>query len=445
MIELSITAKNAAPPPPATPVSGAARGGFARAFDAVSDDPSPALPPASTAAEPRQGDAADGKNLPADAAAPADHAPAAPAKPTTARRHAKATAEPVAPSDAAAVTATAAKSPSPDSDDTPTDDGTTDGDADKAAPIMAFMAMPAAPILIDPSRLPTLAPRDAASMLVGTSSPATPVALDPNLTSVTAPATLPATSAPTATTALPGFELLDPGMPARATPAPTDPTGVTAPRIEAHGDTPRFAIAAAMVAADPATLAVQPARQAFATALAAFSARALAHDDDGSDPQQPIAGFAAPTATNLLQSAVQQVAAADQGALDPRHDRGLNGMIDHIEMLRDDANARDTRIRLTPDALGTVDVALRRDGDAVHVRFSSANEATRLVLNDAQPRLAALAEARGVRITGSSIDSGTHGGGQQQPQPRTESPRPVRAPRAAVATDTDIPGDQRLA
>jgi flagellar hook-length control protein FliK len=120
-------------------------------------------------------------------------------------------------------------------------------------------------------------------------------------------------------------------------------------------------------------------------------------------------------------------------------------MIDHIEMLRDDANARDTRIRLTPDALGTVDVALRRDGDAVHVRFSSANEATRLVLNDAQPRLAALAEARGVRIAGSSIDSGTGGGGQPQPQPRAESPRPARATRGVATTETDIPGDQRLA
>jgi flagellar hook-length control protein FliK len=67
------------------------------------------------------------------------------------------------------------------------------------------------------------------------------------------------------------------------------------------------------------------------------------------------------------------------------------------------------------------------------------------VLNDAQPRLAALAEARGVRIAGSSIDSGMSGGGQPQPQPRTESPRSARAPRAVAAADTDIPTDQRLA
>jgi flagellar hook-length control protein FliK len=233
-------------------------------------------------------------------------------------------------------------------------------------------------------------------------------------------------------------------MPSPAANTPADPTGATAPRIEAHTDAPHFDLALAPVVVDP-TMTVQPARQAFATALAALSVPAKAPDDDGTDAPQAIPGFAAPTAGTLLQAAVQQVAAANQGALDPRHDRGLHGMIDHIEMLRDDANARDTRIRLTPDALGTVDVALRRDGDAVHVRFSSANEATRLVLNDAQPRLAALAEARGVRIAGSSIDSGAdRGGNQPQPQPRTESPRPARTPRVAATTDTDTT-DQRLA
>ncbi|MES2044968.1 MAG: flagellar hook-length control protein FliK [Pseudomonadota bacterium] len=437
MIELSITTRNTAPPPLATPVSAGAPGGFARAFEAFTDAPRPAGP--------RQRDAADGKDLPADAANAADKAPV---KLAPTRRNAKAITTPLPPGDAAPIAPTTAKSSSSDADDASADDSAadTDTDTDKAAPIMALMAMSVAPILVDPSSLPTLAPRDAASILVGASSPAAPVAPDPSLAATPAPVALAATPAPTGTTALPvGFELLDPGMPAKHANAPTDPTGVTAPRIEAHGDTPRFAIAAATVAADPAILAVQPSHQAFATALAAFSARALVHDDDSGDPHQPISGLAAPTATTLLQTAVQQVAAGDQAALDPRHDRGLHGMIDHIEMLRDDANARDTRIRLTPDALGTVDVALRRDGEAVHVRFSSANEATRLLLNDAQPRLAALAEARGVRIAGSSIDSGASGGGQPQPQPRTESSRPARAPRAVAATDTDIPTDQRLA
>jgi len=435
MIELSITAKNAAPPPPATSVSGVAPGGFARAFEAITD--------ASHPAEPRQDDAMSGKELPAD---PADKAPT---KPASARRHTKSPAEPIPPDGAVPLAPIVAKPTSPESDDALADTATT-GDTDKTAPIIAVFAVPVAPIVIEPAKLPSGAPRDAASAIMAATPQTAPITLDPSLATPPASGTPPVTQAATGTTALPAaFELIDAGAPAKAANILTDPTGVIAPRIAAHTDTPRFAVAAATLAADPATIAVQPARQAFATALAALSTqaslRAQARDDDSDGSSQPIGGFAAPTASTLLQTAVQQVAASDQSALDPRHDRGLHGMIDHIEMLRDDANARDTRIRLTPDALGTVDVALRRDGDAVHVRFSSANEATRLVLNDAQPRLAALAEARGVRIAGSSIDGGTGGGGQPQPQPRTDSPRPARAPRAAMAVDTDIPTDQRLA
>lgn len=451
MIELSITTRNTAPSPLASPVSGGAPGGFARAMEAISDAPQPSPP----VAEPRQGDADGGKELPAGAA---DAAASTPARPVAARRHAKATAEPAPPGDVPIVALP--PKPASGSDDAAVDADTTSDEADENAPTVLFFAMPATPIVIDPAQLQASAVRDTEQGLGGAALPvalgesATPVAIDTGLTATAARDTLTVTSAPNgAPVPAVAFELLDPGTPAKVSGAPADPAMATAPRIEARTDTPHFAIAGATIPADPASVAVLPARQAFATALAALSmqasTRARARDDESADSLQPIAGLVAPTAGTLLQNAVQQVAAGDQAALDPRHDRGLNGMIDHIEMLRDDANARDTRIRLTPDALGTVDVALRRDGDAVHVRFSSANEATRLVLNDAQPRLAALAEARGVRIAGSSIDSGAHGGwaggGQSQPQPRTESPRPARAPRAVAATDTDIPTDQRLA
>jgi len=447
MIELSISARNTAPPPLATPASGAGADGFARAMDAVSDT-SPSAP---TPAEPRQGDADGGKKLPLDATDRAGE----PARPATARRPARPAVDPAAPTvvPAIVVTATtaspiAAKS-SDDADDAPADGDDATDDAGTATPIIAFFAAPAAPIMIDPARLPATAPRATNPAIAAATAQAAPAPLDPNLTAAPTAATPAITSAPASAGALPAaFELLDAGSPARAATAPAEPTAATAPRIAAHSDTPRFAIAAAALVSDPATITAQPARQAFATALAALSVRAALRDDDRGEPPQPIAGLAAPTADTLLRSAVQQAAASDQAALDPRHDRGLHGMIDHIEMLRDDANARDTRIRLTPDALGTVDVALRRDGDALHVRFSSANEATRLVLGDAQPRLAALAEARGVRLAGSSIDAGTPGdagnGGQPQPQPRTESFRPARA-RRAVAAETDIPSDQRLA
>lgn len=452
MIELSIKTRNTAPPPLATPVSAGAPGGFARAMDAISDAPQPSPP----ITEPRQGDADGGKELPAIAAEPAASTPA---RPVAGRRHARATAEPVPPLGALPFAPPTAK-PSSDSDDAAVDADTSTGEADKNAPTITFFAMPATPIVIDPAKLPAPAFCGADPGIAGAAlpvaraapaAPAAPVALDASLSAASTLDALTVTPPPKSTTTpAVAFELLDPGTPAKVTSTPTDPAEVTAPRIEARTDTPRFTIAGATTTTDPASVAVLPARQAFATALAALSiqasTRARARDDESADSLQPIAGLVAPAAGTLLQNAVQQVAAGDQAALDPRHDRGLHGMIDHIEMLRDDANARDTRIRLTPDALGTVDVALRRDGDAVHVRFSSANEATRLVLNDAQPRLAALAEARGVRIAGSSIDSGANdawgGGGQPQPQPRTELPRPARA---VAAADTDIPADQRLA
>ena len=410
-------------------------------MDAASAAPSPA--PA--AADPRQGDADSGKDLPVDGTdrggKPARAATA------TARRHAKPDTGPAMPR-AAPTDALVAAQFSDDTDDTSSDANKTSDDTSAAAPIIAFFAAPAAPIVIDPAKLPATVPSGAAAAVAAAGAQAAPVTADPCLAATPTAGASAAPPAPAPASALPfpaGFELLDAGAPAKAVAAPADPTA-PAPRIEPHADTPRFAIAATPVVTDPATVAVQPARQAFATALAALAVRAPARDDDSGEPQQPIAAFAAPTADTLLQAAVQQAAAGDQSALDPRQDRGLHGMIDHIEMLRDDANARDTRIRLTPDALGTVDVALRRDGDAVHVRFSSPNEAARVVLADAQPRLAALAETRGVRSAGSSIDSGTGGGGHQpQPQTHTGPSRPARAARATAAADTDTPTDQRLA
>ena len=63
-------------------------------------------------------------------------------------------------------------------------------------------------------------------------------------------------------------------------------------------------------------------------------------------------------------------------------------MIAHIETLRDNADAGDTRIRLIPDALGTIDVAVKRDHDTLHVQFTAEQATTRTLIQDAQPRLA---------------------------------------------------------
>ncbi|MBW8786083.1 MAG: flagellar hook-length control protein FliK, partial [Novosphingobium sp.] len=106
--------------------------------------------------------------------------------------------------------------------------------------------------------------------------------------------------------------------------------------------------------------------------------------------------------------AVQLVAKpgqAERQALDMGRQDWPQKMIDRIEALRDDANANDTSIRLKPDALGRIDVSLRTHADgAVTVRFAAEQPTTRALLADAAPQLNAAAEARGIRLTGTSVD-----------------------------------------
>jgi len=189
----------------------------------------------------------------------------------------------------------------------------------------------------------------------------------------------------------------------------------------------------------------QPAGQTFAAATAAALAN---HDrrtrDEDRGEGRGISGLAAAAqADSAARPVVQATSVAKHPALDLRDDRGLHGMIDRIEMLRDEANARDTRIRLVPDALGGVDVSLRKDGETLHVHFTADTQATRALLTDAQPRLAELADARGVKLGQTSVDAGAGGNAEHaRQQQRAASPR---APASASIPAADTTHDQRLA
>ena len=173
----------------------------------------------------------------------------------------------------------------------------------------------------------------------------------------------------------------------------------------------------------PQVMAAAPARpagQVFAAAL--HAARTQASEERSGDPvSAPV------TATPTTVTAPPQVVAA---SVDPRQDAGLHTMVDHIERLRDLANAADTRIRLVPDALGGVDIALRREGEAVHVHLRTDTAHAAHLLAEAQPRLADIAEARGVRIAGTTIDS--NGGSAGQPASQQQGQPAPRQPAAAV-------------
>ena len=140
------------------------------------------------------------------------------------------------------------------------------------------------------------------------------------------------------------------------------------------------------------------------------------------------AGLAGTLATAHTAPPIQPVAEAQRTPLDMRRDDWTQALIDRIDTLRDAANATDTRIRLVPDALGKIDVSMRKDADTVHVTFTADVPATRAMLADAQPKLADLAQQRGLRLGQSSVDAGASGDGQQRQAPAPSTPtRPARA------------------
>lgn len=141
--------------------------------------------------------------------------------------------------------------------------------------------------------------------------------------------------------------------------------------------------------------------------------------------------------------AVAAAADVQQGALDMRRQEWMGQMVEQIEALRDAGPARETRLSLSPEALGKVDVSIRQDGDRIHVHFATETQAARQLIADAQPRLAELAEARGVRLGQTSVDSGGAGQGSRERQP--DLPPQSFAPRAPEAPDAIPETDDRIA
>ncbi|MBI0475930.1 flagellar hook-length control protein FliK [Sphingomonas sp. MA1305] len=302
-------------------------------------------------------------------------------------------------------------------------------------------------------RLATEAPAQAGSPVPSASSP--PAAKAGSPVPPTDTASLPLPDA----TALPGVD----ASPV-ATAAPAEPRRPSFIR-EVAGTPPQAVALAPQLA--PAPL---PAAGVTASAAEVFGAAihaAQTRDDASTEPAAPGIAVAAPAVTAPI------AATTDTGGqmLDLRQERWPHAMIDHIERLRDAADAGDTRIRLVPDALGAIDVAVRRDGDAVHVHFVAEQATTRTLLQDAQPRLAQAAEERGVKLGQTSVDHGGNGStgsgtgtgsgstnsngsgtpagqtgaGSQQPQPQARQtptrPAPARPAPRDPSTDERDPAD----
>lgn len=130
--------------------------------------------------------------------------------------------------------------------------------------------------------------------------------------------------------------------------------------------------------------------------------------------------------------AITAPADIQQGVLDMRRQEWMGQMVDHIEAMRDASPSHETRLSLSPEALGKVDISIRQDGDRIHVHFATETPAARQLLTDAQPRLSELAEARGVKLGQTSVDGGGPGQSSARQPKENPAPQPL-APRAAEA------------
>ena len=253
-----------------------------------------------------------------------------------------------------------------------------------------------------------------------------------------APAPSLALATPAATTTMVSTPLRTWRDPVPAQAEPGVGGGVAAAEVRADRATaaaPEFGLRATAAPVPPPVMQAAPAAQVFAAALAAPLVEPL----DTATPADP----ASPEiqllrSVELQRTTVQATAPADQAPLDLSRDDWTGKMIERIAALREGVEAADTRIRLAPENLGTVDVSIRRDGDRLQVHFTAENPATRQLLADAAPRLAELAEARGLKLGQSSVDSGSSGerGQQQQPNHPSTPARPASA-RAATGTASD--------
>ncbi len=173
----------------------------------------------------------------------------------------------------------------------------------------------------------------------------------------------------------------------------------------------------------------------FGAAIRAAKAR---DERDATDPTAPSIAASAPVSPLAIKTAEAQ-----QAPLDMRQERWPHAMIERIEILRDAADATDTRIRLIPDALGAIDVSMRKDGDTVHVHFTAEQAATRTLLHDAQPRLVELAEARGLKLGQGMVSDGNASSSQQRTPTAPHTPN--RPTTATTTVAVDAPEDTRIA
>ncbi|MFN3774189.1 flagellar hook-length control protein FliK [Sphingomonas parapaucimobilis] len=240
--------------------------------------------------------------------------------------------------------------------------------------------------------------------------------------------------------------------------APTAKANDGTPPISPRQDTPlRFAVtngSAPVVAPLPIQAPAPiiqagqsaPAIQLFGTAMRGEQSLDPRTDRRKDEPALSVDPATLTRADSLTAAPVVATTGAGQAPLDMTHHHWPQGMIDRIDRMREDAATADTRIQLSPDALGGIAVTLRHEDGTTHIRFTADQAQTASLLADAQPTLARLAEEKGMRLGQTAVDMGQSGmGGDRQAPPRRPDPVVPTRPAFAGATDSSDAGDPAAA
>ncbi|MDQ1229056.1 flagellar hook-length control protein FliK [Sphingomonas sp. SORGH_AS_0879] len=303
-------------------------------------------------------------------------------------------------------------------------------------PVFADVPPPpqyAAPVASGEAAATVIAPQDGTPRIDGNTIVATPRgATDPGAPRLDAatPPILPSDTAMLDVVANATGQVTDMPTPAART------TGfrlvAAQPRVET--DTDMAALSPAMPSGPLSVL--QPAQGAPVIGLLAETLRHLStppEDRDEPSDRAPltVAGAADPVAlaaTDGARPVVATTATADQAPLDMTQHHWPQAMIDRIDRMREDAATADTRIQLSPDALGGIAVAIRRDDDRTHIHFTAEQAHTATILADAHATLAQLAEDKGMRLGSMAVQAGATGGSDLGQSARDQRPSPPPAP-----------------
>ncbi|GAM01161.1 hypothetical protein SP5_049_00020 [Sphingomonas parapaucimobilis NBRC 15100] len=189
-----------------------------------------------------------------------------------------------------------------------------------------------------------------------------------------------------------------------------------------------------------------PAIQLFGTAMRGEQSLDPRTDRRKDEPALSVDPATLTRADSLTAAPVVATTGTGQAPLDMTHHHWPQGMIDRIDRMREDAATADTRIQLSPDALGGIAVTLRHEEGTTHIRFTADQAQTASLLADAQPTLARLAEEKGMRLGQTAVDMGQSGmGGDRQAPPRRPDPVVPTRPAFAGATDSSDAGDPAAA